>query len=286
MIVRNVKSGPIDRYALMVMSDLHIGNSIIDYKRMKADLEYAKDNDAEIAILGDIFDNIVPKDPKKGSVVALHPRLRKSDAVMTEAIEMALDILSPYKDRIVLMAVGNHDDWSIKRAGVDLVQGLLWRLDLPEAYGSIAGWYVRSFDAGQRRSCSIKMRYHHGAGCSAPSTKGMTDFYRMRSWVEGADIIAMGHKHNRFADASQSEYLTSKATVKTRTTLCLMPGSYMPHGVGQTVQEASQHGLMRHYAEDINCGPQTMGGILVECRADKSRVEDGNLRLSVTMPVL
>lgn len=271
----SVKTG--DEYNLFIMSDLHVGSNAVDYERMEADLKYAEENDCEIAILGDIFDNVVPRDPKKGSLDGLHPRLRQSDTVMMEALTWAHEILEPYKHRIVLMAVGNHDDWSIKTAGIDLVSILLDRLGKHDVYGSIAGWYVRRFESGERNSCSVKLRYHHGAGGAAPTTKGMTDFYRMRSWIEGADIIAMGHKHNRFVDLAQSEYISRHDVPQTRTTVCAMPGSYMRH--------ANTDGS-RHYAENWNCGPQPMGGIHIHATLDNQALKSSKVNLNVRLPLL
>ena len=67
---------------------------------------------------------------------------------------------------------------------------------------------------------------HHGAGGSAPATKGMLDFNAIAKGVN-ADLIVIGHKHNAIADFStpiMSINQSGEVVLKNRQ--CLQTPSY------------------------------------------------------------
>ena len=58
-----------------LMSDLHIGSLHTDYKMIDDELKRAKEENALIAINGDVFDAILPGDRKRYRANNLHPRM-------------------------------------------------------------------------------------------------------------------------------------------------------------------------------------------------------------------
>lgn len=54
------------------------------------------------------------------------------------------------------------------------------------------------------------LRYHHGSGGSAPMSMGVLDSRRMYSWIEGADMIAVGHNHQSNIAGIAREYLETR----------------------------------------------------------------------------
>jgi hypothetical protein len=182
---------------------------------------------------------------------------------------MALGILKPYADVIDVVGVGNHETASEKYHNVDPTQILvhqLQQLGSPCAYGGYEGWYRVQFRGHDRKYWSWSRRDHHGMGGAAPVTKGMIDFARFGLWVEGADCLWVGHKHNRFLDWGRREFCTAQGTIRHRDVLHVMTGSYYPGRSGQTSEDAMLNGRKGGWAHDSGFSPQAMGGHMVELR--------------------
>lgn len=60
---RKYKSG--QRFHVLLISDLHIGSADTDKDLIVSDLDWAKENSADILINGDLCDCIVPHDSKR-----------------------------------------------------------------------------------------------------------------------------------------------------------------------------------------------------------------------------
>jgi len=261
-----IKSLPHTEYVLL-MSDPHIGAAFVDYDRIKQDLRLAREHSARITINGDVFDNILPKDMKRYNPTALHPRLQNRSDILNAAVDFAFEILEPYKDLIDVIGVGNHDTCVEQRHSLDAVSILIQRLNQSGAkinHGGYAGWYVLRWKYGIRSYYTLKIRYHHGAGGASPVTKGITDFQRMNSFIEGADVVHVGHKHNRFVDTSHMKQTLSNAgKVEHRRVVNVMTGSYMDTYSQQESQEILDSGRRQNYAADWNIPQQEKGGVLL-----------------------
>jgi hypothetical protein len=73
---------------------------------------------------------------------------------------------------------------------------------------------------------SYRIKYHHGFGGGGPVTKGVIQFNRMKTWVEGADMIAMGHVHEDHDLSYQIEYLTTNCIVRQKKVTMLRTATY------------------------------------------------------------
>lgn len=255
---------------LMLMSDLHIGSAGVDYGRLEKDLKAARMADARILLNGDVLDLILPMDRKRFDPRGLHSSLRGRADVLNGQMEMALRILSPYADLIDVVGAGNHETAAEKYHSADPSRVLVHELRQAGSlcdYGGYEGWYrVQIVRPETRRYWSWRMRYHHGMGGAAPVTKGMIDFARFSGWVEGADCLWVGHKHNRFIDWGRREYLTAQGSVRHRDVLHVMTGSYYPGRSAQSHEDAMAHGRSGGWAHDSGFAPQAMGGHLLELR--------------------
>jgi hypothetical protein len=259
--------GPDTVVRLMLMSDLHIGSSGVDYDRLEKDLRLAREFEARILLNGDVLDLILPGDRKRFDPRGVHESLRGKANVTNGQIELALKILSPYADLIDIVGVGNHETALEKYHSVDPTQILVHQLHQAGstcAYGGYEGWYRVQIRANDRKVWSWNLRYHHGMGGAAPVTKGMIDFARFGLWVEGADCLWVGHKHNRFIDWARREFCTSQGSVQHRDVLHVMSGSYYPGRSGQSSEDAMQNGRKGGWAHDSGFSPQAMGGHMIE----------------------
>jgi len=192
----------------LFMSDLHLGHRNSDIPKIKKDLEEAKKRNCRIIINGDIFDSIIPKDPRyMASYVDLE--LVKHTNILDKMIDFGEKILSPYAKYIDIISDGNHE-WEInRRYGTNLIIRLIERLNMKYGgniqYGGYMYYACYKFTSNKTSRGGIKylnILGHHGFGGSAPVSKGMIDVARIREagWIY--DIFIFSHKHNGWAKRS------------------------------------------------------------------------------------
>lgn len=264
---------------LMMMSDLHIGALHNDYKRIEQDLKRAKDEGALIAINGDVFDMILPGDRKRYRSNNLHPRMFSAgDDMIGESIRWAVEILEPYKDRIIMIGDGNHDDAVARFHHIEPVKQLVIMLNGKNGkikYGGYHGWIHFIMQNGEDRGHYV-INYHHGAGGAAPVTKGAITFSRANMWIEGADAVWRGHTHTLQAgrDAKIGFNIMARSPetrIKHRTVLTIRTGSYMDTYAGTTSEELLKNGRKDSYGAIQDYGALPKGGMMLHLTASIAR---------------
>jgi predicted phosphodiesterase len=109
---------PAKPIALVLLSDLHIGNASTDYRQLRKDAQLINKTEGMHAIFhGDGIDNwIVPK----------LQQLQRGQAVNFEHELMLFESwLSMISDKLVAVVSGNHDNWTHSMSGVDIVKRML-----------------------------------------------------------------------------------------------------------------------------------------------------------------
>lgn len=268
---------------LQLMSDLHIGAPQVDYKRIARELAAAEKADARILINGDVLDLIVASDRKRFTMDCVHPRLRGRKDTVGASIDWATEILAPHAHRIDVIGMGNHEASIEKYHGVDPLSVLVSNLRRAAAekdpdhvlhYGGYTGFVdyrfrctkadgspsnVNDFGAGANGRRYV-IYYHHGSGGAAPVTKGLIDFNRKDTFID-ADVIWMGHKHNRLAvSVEKLSCPLAGHGVNVREVKHIMTGAYMRTYVGQSQESVARHGRRSNYAADMGLAPQGCGG--------------------------
>ena len=72
---------------------------------------------------------------------------------------------------------------------------------------------MREAGKGRAGSQSVTFWLHHGAGGSAPVTKGMIDRARIYDTIT-ADVYVIGHKHTSVHAQTKHEYLDNRGNVR------------------------------------------------------------------------
>lgn len=262
-----------DAFDFCLMSDLHIGAPQVDYALIERELKSAEERNARILINGDVFDAIVASDQKRYRASCVHPRLAARDDVLNAAVDWAFELLSPYADRIDMIGVGNHETAVEKHHASDLVMFLIDRLDESRKnkehvihHGGYCGFIRYRFGRGRGGNSDgrkLTLFYHHGAGGAAPQTKGMLDFSRLDKWVDGADIIWIGHKHNRLSDPGVRLLMDREGNIVERECRHIMTGAYMQTYRAQSQASIRNTGRRSNYAADSGLQPQSRGGALL-----------------------
>lgn len=262
------------------MSDLHIGSVHTDYELIKKELQFAKEKGDRIAINGDVFDLILPSDHKRFKADVLHPRMLGRTNIVNEAIKWATELFTPVVDLIDGIGCGNHETALEKHHSYDPILALIYELEKVRkaegiihhlGYTGFIDYRYRYKSRTQRAKTNSNSKrfvpyYHHGAGGSAPVTKGMIDFNRKDVWVV-ADAIWFGHKHNRLMDhIYRMSCPESGDQPRMHDVRHIMTGAYFDTYKGQSQQSIRKHGRRANYAADAGFAPQGKGGSRVEIR--------------------
>lgn len=97
---------------LYVLSDTHIGDANADINTLKRIINYIKDTpECYCILLGDIL-NTALKTSKSD--------IYSETLSIADAQKLAVELLSPIKDKIIAMSPGNHENRVWREVGVDL----------------------------------------------------------------------------------------------------------------------------------------------------------------------
>jgi hypothetical protein len=213
---------------LLLSSDRHHDNKFCDWEFEKRHLELAKQRNAAIIDVGDLFCAMQGKYDPRSSMDALRPEHKRPD-YLDAIVETAAEFYKPYARNFVLIGRGNHETNITGRHGTDLTDGLCRMLrQVPGAIvtpGGYGGWVRLMFsESGARQSKTVK--YFHGGGGGAIMTSGTLDNRRQASFLPDADIIVNGHTHDQYVLPLQRERLTTGGTIVQDALWCIRTGTY------------------------------------------------------------
>lgn len=260
---------PFEQKKVLLLSDLHWDNPKCDRVLLKKHLDLALKGGNDVLLNGDTFCLMQGAyDPRK-SKADIRPEHNVNnylDAVVNDAIEW----FKPYAKIIKVVGYGNHETNIIKRQETDVIQRFVFGLNRDcgtsiEA-GGYGGWIVYQFKDGKSLRKSFKIKYFHGAGGGGPVTRGVIQFNRMSTFVDGADMIWMGHVHECNEVIYTSEFLNAKHNVELRNILMVRTATY---------KEEYNKGLGGWHVER-GATPKPLGGRWLELnpeRTTKNKVE-------------
>lgn len=182
-----------DAIKIKVISDVHYGHRFCDLKAFKTFLE--DDPDAYILGNGDLIDSIIVSDVR---------RYRKSmddspgDEIIDSQIQGIVAILDPYKDRILGLGTGNHEDSITKHCGTNPGKRICTNLNVPFLGYS---WLLRIVLTEEgSRGRTVIIRGHHGWGGGSRTEGGSLTKYAREAKGWDADIFLYGHDHRLLDD--------------------------------------------------------------------------------------
>lgn len=198
--ITSAKTGKVIKLALF--SDIHFDSPDCDRETLKKHLDWCMKDGRYILFNGDTFDAILLGDRKRST--AHH--ITNTDNQLNIKLNEIYEFLKPYQKNILFMGRGNHEESVLKYNGLDLLEMLTTMLNMGQEhkilYGNYANFLRFTFkEPSNRRESHYDIYAHHGAGGSAPATKGMLDFGALAKGIN-ADLIWIGHKHNALVDYS------------------------------------------------------------------------------------
>ena len=176
---------------LIPISDLHLGDKAFtkdSEKKLKGYLDWVDEHpNSRIILMGDIFNT------------ATRESLTSPFEQTSGEFQRAIDIFTPYKDKIITAIPGNHEHRLINFADVNLIQMFCLNLGIP--YGTTS--CVIRFKIGKRDTKNNDNRFlqnyfgyfHHSKGGGGSVGSKLNVATKLRNVVEGMDFYAVGHNH-------------------------------------------------------------------------------------------
>lgn len=184
---------------LVLFSDTHDGSAFFARKTFR---QFLRDNmedapDSYLMGLGDQLDCIVPADIKRFQLSIIDPKFLVSphpDEVLDAQAKDFVELLDPYKDRLIGLAEGNHEEQIRRRYGTNIHRRICNELGCENLGRSfLMVLRLRTGTVGPR---SIRIYGHHGHGGGSRTAGGNLTKYAYFLSSYDADIYLAGHSHD------------------------------------------------------------------------------------------
>lgn len=211
LVTRRFESTPGFLYPL---GDWHWGHPNCQQDTIEGYLKSAEEKDALILLMGDLIENST-----RASVGAgVYEQIQNPD----DQIADVLDVLEPYKDRIVGMLTGNHEERSFKDSGIDPSRYMSRVLGVP--YLRYGGFLRLSVGP-----VGYTAYVSHGSSGSATSS-GKLNAVKKLAAIADADVYLMGHMHELLLDTVIRKYLDLRTkAVKDRRQHFVVTGGFLSY---------------------------------------------------------
>jgi len=207
-----------NRLWVLLSSDWHWDSVKCDRDKLAADLTMAREVNAAVLSVGDLFDVMGGKfDPRSNGKYDVRPEFARGnyfDDIVTQCAEW----LEPWRDQLAVITPGNHETAVRKRMETCLTTRLVERLRMNGSrvrQGGYAGWVMFRGMASKKNVAAYRLYYHHGYGGGGPVTRGVIDFARYLVDID-ADCVHAGHVHQRTLIEATRQRLTPNGIPKVK----------------------------------------------------------------------
>ncbi len=201
---------------ILLSSDRHHDSKWTDRDLELEHLEKAKERNAYVIDVGDMFDVMQGKYDPRRSYRDLRPEYTVEN-YLDEIIVDSAKFYQPYADRFLMIGRGNHEQAVLKNNGIDLISNIVHRLNSENKTkiqaGFYGGWVRFNFTLNGTQRLSKNLKYYHGAGGGGPVTRGVIQTNRQAVYLPDADIIVNGHTHDAWYVPIARERLTDQGEI-------------------------------------------------------------------------
>ncbi len=172
------------------MADLHIGDSMCDFKAIMEKIDYIKNTKNTYCILdGDLMDTAICSSVGDTYGANLQPM---------EQLKQCVKIFEPIKDKILAVLPGNHENRVYKSDGLDITEIMCAQLGIPEKYSpTTALVFIRFGNQGghkHNRPQLYTVYVTHGSGGGRKEGGKVNRLADLASIVD-SDIYIHAHTH-------------------------------------------------------------------------------------------
>ena len=178
-----------ERIEIHPLADLHIGDSLCDFKLIQEKIEYIKNTPNAYCILdGDLMDTAICSSIGDTYGANLQPM---------EQLKQCVKIFEPIKDKILAVLPGNHENRAYKTDGLDMTELMCAQLGIPQKYSpTTALVFVRFGKQTQNhgRPQLYTIYVTHGSGGGRREGGKVNRLADLAAIVD-ADIYVHAHTH-------------------------------------------------------------------------------------------
>ena len=180
---------------VLLRGDAHHDNPHADHALEKKHLKEVEERNGLWLDVGDLFCAMGGKfDKRMMKAGSVRPENNRDD-YFNALVENAAKFYGPHASSCIALADGNHETAVLKKNEIDLIGMLAKSIGVHRSgYG---GWVVFNIEVHGRRS-SIKLKYFHGSGGGGMMSFDTLRVRRQGSFIPDADVVAVGHVHERW----------------------------------------------------------------------------------------
>lgn len=172
------------------MADLHIGDSMSDFKLIMERIEHIKNTPNAYCILGgDLMDTAIASSVGDTYGANLKPM---------DQLSQCVKIFEPIKDKILAVLPGNHENRVYRSDGIDITELMCAQLGIPEKYSNTTALLFVRFGKGDRTNRFRPFLYTiyatHGAG-GGRKEGGKVNRLADLACIVDADVYLHHHTH-------------------------------------------------------------------------------------------
>jgi predicted phosphodiesterase len=188
----NIKiDAPQNAFQLMVLGDMHIGDELCDLELIKSTIDYIKKTKYCYCILnGDLINNAL-KTSKSDTY--------KEQMTMEEEQDLLIELLTPIKNKILVMATGNHEHRTTLLAGINPLKAVAYALGIKDKL--VDHSYVLTLEFGVAHGMkNLSNKYvvygiHGGSGGGRRAGATANALQDMSLVIPNVDLYIHSHTH-------------------------------------------------------------------------------------------
>ena len=184
-------NAPQNQFKIMVLGDMHLGDEFCDLKLIRETIDYIyKTKDCYVILNGDLINNAL-KTSKSDSY--------REQMTIEEEQDLLIELLTPIKDRILVMATGNHEKRTELMAGINPLKAVAYALGIKDKL--VEDSYVLTLEFGVAHGMkSVNNKYvvygiHGGAGGGRRAGATANALQDMALRLPNADLYIHSHTH-------------------------------------------------------------------------------------------
>ena len=210
-IVHRLEGRPVKVWAV---ADVHIGAKEADIDGFAAFLRRVEDDpDSYLVIVGDVLNNGI-----RDSLTNVYEETMPPSA----QVDLAAELLSPVRDRILGAVGGNHELRSAKAVDIDPLFQVFSILRIPEAYRQNFAFVRIILERGNTRD-HYALYLTHGKSASRQRRFA-------QAAVEGVDAVITGHTHSGMVERSARLVFGQKNQVTVEPVISMTATSWLGYG--------------------------------------------------------
>lgn len=189
----NVKLNcPRNSFQLMVLGDMHVGDEFCDLELIKETIEYVKNTkDCYVILNGDLINNAL-KTSKSDSY--------REQMTIEDEQDLLIELLKPIKNKILVMATGNHEYRTNLLAGINPLKAVAYSLGIRDKLVEYTS-YVINIEFGvahgmkNRSNTYVVYGAHGGHGGGRRVGSSANALQDMSAVIPNADLYIHSHTH-------------------------------------------------------------------------------------------